>query len=634
MYYILQGRWTSSVTSHLLLQAGWSLDKLDYAVTYQPGIQKTPFSPEWYANASRVDTVLLTRSFAGPVNNYYKFDRYAWNASGAYIAGAHQIKFGVQDSSGPAFANSIANGDAYYNFQNGVPVNVTVFDTPTVSKPRLNHDLGIYAMDTWNFHRLSVTAGMRWEYLSSQIDAESAPAGRFVPARSFDKVDCNSVKGLGCFKNFAPRLGIVYDLFGNHKTALKAGFGKYNTPIVTSILNNFNPMFLTSQTVPWTDVNKNGIADGGYGGGEIGANPNLAFGVIQNRALDPNFKREYNLQYTLGLQQELRRGITLNVSWNRRANYQGILTINSAVPSSAWTPVQITNPLDGSALTVFNLQPAFFGLKPQLYQTNSRQSQRSNTYNGLETSISARLGRGAFVFAGWTIDRQIDKACDTNANSFNLNDPNSLRFCDWTGGLNQDLGKVPSLPYQHEFKLSANVPVKWGLQVSASLYSNPVYSTNFTNNTNSTDVINGPLSVFAGRQAGFSTVNWTLTPTTRYPADCASCPNDSVNPALKAVVDSGLKQGSEVIPLVAPGTRLTPRLNQLDLGVRRVFHIRERHMLSAEVQLFNIINSNTVLTESYTLGSKVTPYLAGGIGGVPSVITNPRMMRLSMQYKF
>ena len=82
-----------------------------------------------------------------------------------------------------------------------------------------------------------------------------------MPARDFAKVDCTTVKGMGCFKNWSPRLGIVYDLFSNHQTALKAGFGKYTTPIVTSILNNFNPMFLTTVNIPWNDANRNGIPD-------------------------------------------------------------------------------------------------------------------------------------------------------------------------------------------------------------------------------------------------------------------------------------------------------------------------------------------------------------------------------------
>jgi hypothetical protein len=183
---------------------------------------------------------------------------------------------------------------------------------------------------------------------------------------------------------------------------------------------------------------------------------------LQNRALDPNFHREYTLQYTAGVQREVLRGVTLNFNWYRTADYQQILTLNNAVPGSAWTPIQIANPLDGTPLTVYNLQPSYFGLKPNLYQTNSRQSARSNTYTGFETAVTARLPRGAFVFAGWTIDRTLDKACDQNANSLNLNDPNSLRFCDWTGGLHQDLGAVPAIPFRNEFKLTANVPLKMG----------------------------------------------------------------------------------------------------------------------------------------------------------------------------
>jgi hypothetical protein len=100
-------------------------------------------------------------------------------------------------------------------------------------------------------------------------------------------------------------------------------------------------------------------------------------------------------------------------------------------------------------------------------------------------------------------------------------------------------------------------------------------------------------------------------------------------------VDPGLIQGPETITLIAPGSRLTPRLNQLDLGLRKVFHIREKFTLLSEAQFFNAINSNAVLTESYTLGaSSIKPYVAGGPGGVPTALFNPRMMRLNLQFKF
>src|SRR5207245_4011783 len=143
------------------------------------------------------DECLHTCSVAGAVNSYKVRDRYVLNGSGSYATGSHNIKLGIQDSFGPDYVSNVANGDAYYRFTNGVPLDITAYNTPTVSRPRLKADLGIYGMDTWHFKRLSVTAGLRWEYLSNEIQPESAPAGRFVPARSFTKVDCTTVKGLG-----------------------------------------------------------------------------------------------------------------------------------------------------------------------------------------------------------------------------------------------------------------------------------------------------------------------------------------------------------------------------------------------------------------------------------------------------
>jgi hypothetical protein len=100
------------------------------------------------------------------------------------------------------------------------------------------------------------------------------------------------------------------------------------------------------------------------------------------------------------------------------------------------------------------------------------------------------------------------------------------------------------------------------------------------------------------------------------------------------VVDPGLAQGAETIMLVAPGARLTPHLNQLDIGIRRPFTIRDRWNIKPEAQIFNVLNANTVYSEAQTLGTSVTPFLKGGIGGVPTAILNPRMLRLAVEFQF
>jgi hypothetical protein len=629
MLYLFQAGWTGTMTPNLILHAGFSLNKEDTDILYQPGQEKVPFTPEWYSNVFVGDLTTGLSYNVGTQQVYSRLDRYVAHAEGSYIAGSHQIKFGLQNSWGPSYQDTVLNGDLYAVESSGVPMSVMVLNTPTHTRPYLNADLGIYLMDTWKFKRLSFTAGIRWEYLSNQINPESAPAGRFVPARNFAAVTCDTVKGISCFRDWAPRIGLVYDLFGDHKTAIKAGAGKYDTPVVAGNLSNFNPMFVTMQARRWNGGDCRGPQCYPLDS-QIGPSPTAQFGVQTNRALDPNYHREYNIQYSAGIQRELRNGLALNFNWYRRADYQQTLTLNYAVPPSAWSPVTIYNPLDGTPITLYNLNKSYVGLPPSVFQTNAPQSLRSNTYNGFEISVQGKLPRGASLFAGWTIDRELSRTCDQTVTPATfLNDPNSLRFCDLYGSLFQSLGNTVSIPYRSEFKIQGNLPLWHRFEISASLYSSPVYNGNFQLNNfpTTTGSVGVPEPLFAGQQQGFKEVYWTINPTSTYPADC-NCPNP------KGVVDSSLAQGSETILLVPPGSRLTPQLNQLDIAVRRAFALREGWVIKAEAQIFNVLNSNVVTAESQSLGSSIAPYVSGGPGGVPTAILNPRMLRLAVQFRF
>jgi hypothetical protein len=188
-----------------------------------------------------------------------------------------------------------------------------------------------------------------------------------------------------------------------------------------------------------------------------------------------------------------------------------------------------------------------------------------NVYNGFEFGFNTRLKRAVF-FAGYTIDRVVDTACDAGgtpsgtasgtlvvlsgttpgALTNSVNDPNNYRFCDQSGSLFQNLGKSVQIPFRHEFKLAGNVPVWKGIELSAALQSDPELS---------------------------KAVNWSITSTTRYPFDCSvpGCTPGAL------VIPAGVKltNPSETIPLVAPGSRYLDRLLQLDLGVRKVVHVGE-----------------------------------------------------------
>ncbi len=150
-------------------------------------------------------------------------------------------------------------------------------------------------------------------------------------------------------------------------------------------------MFVTSQSRSW-------INTGGCTGptcfptdAQIGPAPTAGLGTLTPRPLDPNFHREYATQYSAGVQHQLINGLTLNFNWVRRDGYQTALTLNRAVPASAWSPSTITNPLDGSPITIYNLDKSFVGLTSQLYQTNAPRSLRANSYGGFETAVQGRL---------------------------------------------------------------------------------------------------------------------------------------------------------------------------------------------------------------------------------------------------
>ncbi len=128
------------------------------------------------------------------------------------------------------------------------------------------------------------------------------PGGRFIGVRSFPRINCETIKGLGCWKTWSPRIGGAYDLFGNGKTAIKASFGKYYIPQETGYLTNFNPMSLSTDTRSWTDANKDNIAQDS----EIGPSTNPNFGKVTGTPkLDPHFSREYDLQYSAGVQHQI-----------------------------------------------------------------------------------------------------------------------------------------------------------------------------------------------------------------------------------------------------------------------------------------------------------------------------------------
>src|SRR5690242_18868152 len=252
---------TSTVTSHLLVEGGFSLNIERYTILNQPGITQPPGTPGWYSGIQKSDSALGTVwNFSYGGEDYGRFpDRYAMAGSVSYITGTHNIKVGMQDSWGSYRRTDTANGDIRAIFLNGVATTATILNSPVERFDQVHADVGVYAQDSWTLQRITVNYGARFEHLATGIPVETAPAGRFTAARTFGPID------MPTWNSLSPRAGLVYDVFGNQKTAAKFSIGRYEQAGTTGFSESYNPLQLTTASVSWSDLNGDGVPQGELG---------------------------------------------------------------------------------------------------------------------------------------------------------------------------------------------------------------------------------------------------------------------------------------------------------------------------------------------------------------------------------
>ena len=322
----------------------------------------------------------------------------------SYVTGAHNFKAGVQYNWGPYINTRETNGDLQQVYLSGVPSTVTIYNTPLRYKETLDADVGIFAQDSWTLKRLTVNAGLRWEYLNSEVSAQESGDGRFVGERKFDAIP------MPTWKDFAPRFGVVYDLFGNAKTALKFGLNRYNESRTTQFATIYNPLALTTASLSWTDLNGDDIAQGAIGcvyltpGCEINfAQMPANFGSRALNTVDPDFQRAYNVETTAGIQHELLPRVSVSSNWYRRTFHDLRVTDNLLRTQADYSPVSVFNPITGQPFTVYNLNRSVLG-RVDNFDTNAG-SGRSQVYNGVDINFNARLPGGAMLFGGFATER-------------------------------------------------------------------------------------------------------------------------------------------------------------------------------------------------------------------------------------
>ena len=422
-----QLKWTSTIGNRMLLETGFSrtYHKNDYS--YQPEIVLSTCSTAFslcppgtsYGSLANRDTVLgydwgapFSGSVSGQGPQSNPGPSNVWQASMAHVSGAHAFKVGFQHRSGYRGLDREVNGDINQQYSNTRALSVQVLNTPITQRSQVNHDLGVFIQDTWTTKRLTVSPGLRWDYFNASIPAQAAPAGRFVPERSFA-----AVENIPNWHTVVPRIGASYDVTGRGRTAVKGNFGLYVESAGTALPERYNPMVFSTDTRTWTDVNNDQIAQEN----ELGPTSNLMFGRSANRKMDADLKRPFQTVWNVGVNHELAPGLGVGLNFTQRRFHRTNFVQNLAIPASAYSLLTVPDPRgNGQTLPVYNINRTVFGLVDEL-DTNS--DENTQVYRGVDVSFSARLPGGGSFIGGTSTGHTIATSCQVDS-------LNSLRFCD------------------------------------------------------------------------------------------------------------------------------------------------------------------------------------------------------------
>src|SRR4029453_9749114 len=287
----------------------------------------------------------------------------------------------------------------------------------------MDANLGLYAQDSWRLNRFTINYGVRFDHVKHHVMGEPAQTGGFASALPYDDIF------LPVWNSWSPRASVVYDLFANGKTALRFGLNRYMTAATTGFAQIYNPTALTTQTLAWTDLNGDDVAQGERGCAYRTAGCEIDFSTLPSnlgvRALsvfDPGLKRPSQLAYNLGVSHEVARGVAVTAEWFHSDFKDLIARNNMSRTASDYTPVTVFSPIDGSPITAYNVSQA---KASAVTNVDSTDPNLKRSYNGVEINVNARLPQGARLFGGTSTERTITNSCSAAAT-----DPNLSLYCD------------------------------------------------------------------------------------------------------------------------------------------------------------------------------------------------------------
>jgi hypothetical protein len=334
--------------------------------------------------------------------------KYVWNAYQVYddafvTKGLHTFKFGggfEQDQLNQVTLTATFLGQFTFkslaNFINNQPSRFAG-SLPNLISPRYMRAsiVGAYAQDDWRVRpNLTVNLGLRYEM--STVPSETQGKLTNLPT-----VDAAAPQLGGPYfsnptlRDFEPRVGFSWDPFKSGKTAVRGGFGMFDTlPLLymTVTMNGREaPFFDNASTSDATALK------GRFPGKVL---PILGLSNLENGFVEHNPKRSYVMQYNLNIQRELSRNLTVVVGYvGSRGVHQAFRTDdgNIVLPTASSAGYLWPSPL-GKGTKV----------NPNVGVLRLVDWGGSSFYNALQVGVVKKISHGLQIQGSFTWNKSID----------------------------------------------------------------------------------------------------------------------------------------------------------------------------------------------------------------------------------
>jgi len=273
-----------------------------------------------------------------------------------------------------------------------------------------------YLQDDWHIlPRLTLNLGVRYEFTTvpSEVNGKIASLSSATASTAHTG---NPYFSNPTTRNFEPRVGFAYDLFGNGKTALRSGFGVFDVlPLPYQFLRLASAAAPYNITLAASNLPQGAFPNTAYSLALANYNPSTLSGqrVVW---IDQKPRRSYVLQWHAQVEQELAKNTTLTIGY---AGSRGIHLPYATDDINIVMPTRVNGsyywPTSGGTL-----------LNPNVGQLDALNYVANSSYHGLQAGVRGTPAHSLRLQASYTWQKAIDDGSSTLAGDQYLNSASSV----------------------------------------------------------------------------------------------------------------------------------------------------------------------------------------------------------------